>query len=184
MKYLMDFSIPYLGLWSATCIVQFGIKRDSNAPIENHFKTYKHLLLNGKKHILAPRLIRLSQQYNDARLTERNCVLKTTRAQKKDKKKSKKEKEEHEEEEEEEEEKEIEVWVDKKCKTTKNNRYFTMPKYVDNVNYYDTDFDELLNVDVRNISPDGGNDYENHDRIIKRIFFSIGHKNILPAFRK
>lgn len=154
MKYFLDFLIPYFGLWSAAGIIKFGIKRDSNAPVENHFKIYKHLLLNGKKNILAPRFIRLSQKYNDARLTERKYILKTTRAQqKKEKAAVKKEKVSKEEAEKEaadeeketaEEEKEIEVWVDKKCKTSKIRRYFKMSKYVDTINYQDLDFDKLV----------------------------------------
>ena len=79
INYLIDFIMLYFPLWSATCICAFNLKRDSNAPVENYFKIYKHILLQGKKHILAPRFIMLFQKYNDARLTERLHDLTTTR---------------------------------------------------------------------------------------------------------
>ncbi|KYM99388.1 hypothetical protein ALC62_09890 [Cyphomyrmex costatus] len=37
--YVTEYLMPYFPLWSATGIAQFNLSRDSNAPIENYFKT-------------------------------------------------------------------------------------------------------------------------------------------------
>lgn len=117
INYLMEFLVPYFDLWSATCIAEFNLKRDCNASVESYFKIYKYFLLNGMKHLLAPRFIMLSQKYKDARLTERTLHLKSSRSERKMSRKKKEKQVETEEF-----DREIEVWVDKKKQETSKKK--------------------------------------------------------------
>lgn len=78
-EYVAEFLLPYFPLWSAVAISQYGLSRDSNAPIENYFKILKHNILDGETRIPAPRFISDNLEIIQARLKERQFPLTTSR---------------------------------------------------------------------------------------------------------
>lgn len=82
-EYVTEFLLPYFPLWSAVAIAQFGLSRDSNAPIENYFKILKHNILDGETRIPAPRFITKNLSIIQARLKERQFPHTTSRQKRK-----------------------------------------------------------------------------------------------------
>ena len=83
IRYVADFLMPYFPLWSAINLTKVGLYRDSNAPVENHYKILKHYKFAHKKKIPAPRSIMQNFEFITGGIKERKFSLKTTRQMKK-----------------------------------------------------------------------------------------------------
>lgn len=124
--------MPYFPLWSAVAISQYGLSRDSNAPIENYFKILKHNILDGETRIPAPRFITKNLEIIQARLKERQFPLTTSRQKRQIEKVIP-----------DDEETAVETWQKQKKQTI--NRFLKYPKYVP--------VDNNANVNVQNDEP-------------------------------
>lgn len=131
-EYVAEFLLPYFPLWSAVAISQYGLSRDSNAPIENYFKILKHNILDGETRIPAPRFITKNLEIIQARLKERQFPLTTSRQKRQIEKVIP-----------DDEETAVETWQKQKKQTI--NRFLKYPKYVP--------VDNNANVNVQNDEP-------------------------------
>lgn len=77
--YVGGYLVVYFPIWSAAGIKRFGFMRDSNATAENGFKILKHQVFNKELKIKIPRLIQKNEEIIQAKLTEREFSLTTTR---------------------------------------------------------------------------------------------------------
>lgn len=115
MKYMTDFLMPYFPLWSAINIIQVGLFRDSNAPIENYFRILKYLVFKTEKKLTVPRFIMRYFEFIKASLKERKFSLETTRQVKRRAK---------------DDDNPSEVWKRRNTERTHVNRHLTHDKFV------------------------------------------------------
>lgn len=79
VRYIVDELLPYYPLWSGVAIKEFGIRRHSNAAVENWNKIIKAYLFDGEMRQLIPRAIRTLVENVKNRLVQRTFGCETTR---------------------------------------------------------------------------------------------------------
>lgn len=79
IMYLIDELLPYYPLWSGIVIKDFGIRRHSNAAVENWNKIIKYYLFDGVMRQLIPRAVRTLAKNVQNRLAQRKYDTLTTR---------------------------------------------------------------------------------------------------------
>ncbi|KYN06047.1 Ubiquitin-like-specific protease ESD4 [Cyphomyrmex costatus] len=79
IEYLLDELAAYYPLWSGIIIQEFGIRRNSNATVENWNKIIKQYVFDGRMRQLIPRAISTLANNIHGRLIHRKYGTKTTR---------------------------------------------------------------------------------------------------------
>lgn len=68
IRHVKNEYLPYFPLWSAVALQRLGLRRDSNATVENWFKIIECLIFKGKMKQPIPRFIQTIEQYIIPRL--------------------------------------------------------------------------------------------------------------------